>query len=128
MTDRERLIELLDKKQYQGNAVETSVNYIQNSELADYLIENGVIVLPCRVGDVVWDRNGEPHKVISIEWYSKKVMHLHCEHHTFSVGKRSIGKTVFLTREEAEKALKEREENGTAQIQPDSDCGKERGN
>lgn len=64
------------------------------------------IELPCAVGDVVWDKNGEPHKVISIEWYSSKVMHLHCEHRTFSVGKRSIGKTVFLTEEEAEQALR----------------------
>ena len=120
MTNREKLVELLT-----GYSIDTKtdVEYV-----VDHLIENGVIVLPCRIGDVVWDRNGESHKVISIEWYSEKVMHLHCEHHTFSVGKRSIGRTVFLTREEAEKALKEREENGTAQIQPDSDCGKERGN
>lgn len=64
------------------------------------------IELPCKVGDVVWDRAGEPHKVISIEWYSKKVTHLHCEKHTFSIGKRSLGKTIFLSREDAEKALK----------------------
>ena len=79
--------------------------------VADHLLANGVIAPPCKVGDIVWDRNGEPHKVISIEWYSKKVMHLHCEKHTFSVGKRSIGKTVFLTKEEAEQALKEREQS-----------------
>jgi hypothetical protein len=71
----------------------------------DFKDKSRYIELPCAVGDVVWDKNGEPHKVISIEWYSSKVMHLHCEHRTFSVGKRSIGKTVFLTKEEAEQAL-----------------------
>lgn len=43
MTDREKLIELLCKVQYQGNAVHGYQDkYIQNSELADHLIANGV--------------------------------------------------------------------------------------
>lgn len=43
MTDREKLIELLCKVQYQGNAVHGSPDtYIQNSEIADHLIANGV--------------------------------------------------------------------------------------
>lgn len=100
MTDREKLIELMNCWARANN------DGVEAESVADYLLANGVIVPPCKVGDVVWDRNGEPHKVISIEWYSKKTMHLHCEHHTFSVGKRSIGKTVFLTKEAA---LKERE-------------------
>ena len=40
---REKLIELLSKVQYQGNAVHGFHDkYIQNSELADHLIANGV--------------------------------------------------------------------------------------
>lgn len=40
---REKLIELLRAVQYQGNAVHGSPDkYIQNSELADHLIANGV--------------------------------------------------------------------------------------
>ena len=74
----------------------------------DFKDKSRYIELPCAVGDTVWDKNGEPHKVVSIEWYSSKVFHLHCEHRTFSVGKRSIGKTVFLTKEEAEQKLKEK--------------------
>ena len=107
---RDRLIELITK----SGLVDTWNHHIDDfkepnpiDELVDYLLENCVIVPPCKVGDVVWNRVLEPHKVVSIEWYSPKVMHLHCEHHTFSVGKRSLGKTVFLTREEAEQALKE---------------------
>ena len=71
-----------------------------------------LVVLPCKVGDTVWGRDGAPWTVISIEWFSRKVTQLHCKSPatgrgiTFSVGKRSIGKTVFLTREEAEASLK----------------------
>ena len=42
---REKLIELLRDVQYQGNAVHGySDKYIQNGELADHLIANGVTV------------------------------------------------------------------------------------
>ena len=42
---REKLIELLRAVQYQGNAVHGyHDNYIQNSELADHLIANGVTI------------------------------------------------------------------------------------
>ena len=75
--------------------------------------EQGRLVrLPCKVGDTVWSRDVEPWTVISVEWFSRKVSQLHCKSPvtgrgmTFSVGNRSLGKTVFLTREEAEAALK----------------------
>ena len=41
---REKLIELLDEVQYQGNSTETGVNYVFNGAIADYLIANGVTV------------------------------------------------------------------------------------
>jgi hypothetical protein len=42
---RDRLIELLE----QGHK-----NYLYYDQIADHLIENGVIVPPCKVGDVVY--------------------------------------------------------------------------
>lgn len=48
MTDRERLIDLLDQKQYLGFATATGTNYIQNAKVADYLIANGVVVIPSK--------------------------------------------------------------------------------
>lgn len=47
---REKLIELLRKVQYQGNAVHGFHDkYIQNSELADHLIANNVVsVVRCK--------------------------------------------------------------------------------
>ena len=75
--------------------------------------EQGLLVrLPCKLGDAVWSRDVEPWTVVSVEWFSRKVTQLHCKSPvtgrgmTFSVGKRSLGKTVFLTRAEAEAALK----------------------
>lgn len=80
--------------------------------LADYLLENGVIVPPVKVGDTVYEivhRRGlrqrkvveiliaeEPSFVVGGDIYSEERYH-------FSL----FGKTVFLTQEEAEKALKE---------------------
>lgn len=92
------------------------------NKLADYeeAEEQGFLVmLPCKVGDTVWSRDVEPWTVVSVEWFSRKVTQLHCKSPvtgrgmTFSVGKRSLGKTVFLTREEAKAALEGGRDDGT---------------
>ena len=86
--------------------------YEQLKEWCEANAEGRLSILPCKVGDTVWDRKVEPWNVISVEWFSKKVTRLHCASpvtavkNTFSIGKRSLGKTVFLTREEAEAALR----------------------
>lgn len=78
-----------------------------------------IVILPRKVGDTVWSRDVEPWTVVSVEWFSRRVTQLHCKSPvtgrgmTFSVGKRSLGKTVFLTREEAEAALKGGQHDGT---------------
>lgn len=123
MNERDRLIELLDKKQYYGSATGLGVNYIQNSELADYLLENGLIVPPCKVGDIVYKiindkRVKKPYKCKVIGfWHSgdESCNNIHLAHYvngvfesSFSVPFTEIGKTVFFTGEEAENALKER--------------------
>ena len=86
------------------------------------------VVLPCDVGDTVYSirkdfyncalRTGlQTGKVRGFEFNSAwPVMWVHLEHDTPTVKiafrLNEIGKTVFLTREEAEAALKEREKNG----------------
>ena len=55
MNSRDRLIELISKVQYMGGL---------ESKLADYLIENGVIVPPCKVGDTVYYITGIGHNLI----------------------------------------------------------------
>ena len=108
MTDRERLIDLLDQKQTLGCATETGINYIQNHKLADYLIAHGVIVPPCNVGDTVYHLY--PKQGIK----ANKVKRIQVGTYGTMIADRNgvfraeeINKTVFLTREEAERALKE---------------------
>lgn len=112
---RERLIELLNKK-YDHFCDQCGVNkdshYTEN--LADYLLDNGVIVPPCKAGDVVYKilpfkSQIEEYEVRSIEFYKNDlVINLCwsvCQPLTCIDGS-DINKTVFLTKEEAEQALK----------------------
>ena len=86
---------------------------------ADYLLANGVIVPPCKVGDTVYVID-----VVDVKEHIKKKTVCGFEIDLMfavktwdTMGRRyfyyfeQFGKTVFLTREEAERALKEREQN-----------------
>ena len=108
---RDRLIKLLG---CEGNVI--TANDFET--VADYLLENGVIVPPCKVGDKVYvvdyTRLGNmifectieeiSHFTYGTYYYLNWGLHIPrfkaCQ-------EKSFGKTVFLTREEAEKALKE---------------------
>ena len=130
---RDRLIELLEDTIQEW---ECDVSKETVLEIADHLIENGVIVPPCKVGDVVY-------RLDDIVWHSECC---DCEHYriggfgdpsecdrttygwkhadcikiveeavtlqdiAYYIYAKDFGKNVFLTREEAEKALKERSE------------------
>ena len=84
------------------------------SRLADYLLEHGVIVPPCKVGDTVYSidkkvlaYHWDEHRYIVDKWSKYKVCEI-----PFSLTLWENGwKDIFLTREEAERALKERENN-----------------
>lgn len=120
---RDRLIELIkqdncispfscsDKCKY------VDLDDCHSARLADHLLANGVVVPPCKVGDTLY--------VIS-QMKDKRVLPFINEYEAtyIQVGKRKckvyhevdgyikiflqddFGKTVFLTREEAEQALK----------------------
>ena len=133
---RDRLIELLKSKSCWYNDCETGCDKCGNVGLcdrdieiiADYLIENGVIAPPCKVGDKVWfverrfHYNLKTFKEFVCEGYVKaikvsmKPMKITIEYPIADDTKGrckgadwsalSIGKTVFLTREEAEQAMK----------------------
>lgn len=115
MTDRERLIELINEAQLQCND-----NYgMTNSEqMADYLLSNGVIVSPVKIGDTVYHLFSKqgiiPRRVKRIQLGSYGLMIVD-KNGPFSINE--IGKTIFLTYEEAEKALKKHEQkNKTLQF------------
>lgn len=96
---RNRLIELLRKR---------GVTF-RTCDIADYLLNNGVIVPPCKVGDKVY----RPSKylgvvqfvIISFEMYQSEMFFTDDSENIIYLP--DIGKTVFLTREEAEKKLEE---------------------
>ena len=110
---KERLIELLSKTIYPKEGDDPA------EVVADYLLANGVIVPPCKVGDTVYfiyetyDEEGINRCVLDC-----KVEQLGIDSKStwFQLGVKLSGyfrnntldKTVFLTKEEAEKALAER--------------------
>ena len=90
--------------------------------IADKLLSEGVIVPPCKVGDTVYalsqmrDKRILPfiseYEVTSISVGKKKCIVYHEMDGYIKLFKQDdFGKTVFLTKEEAEKALAERSEN-----------------
>lgn len=142
MTERERLIELLKSDSCESpmlcdpNCKYATLERCYEERTADYLLENGVTVLPAKVGDTVYIKN-EPHDILAMYIEGNEISYIAnydceernclecpfakeisfgevimCEKSEYSEFTASdIGKTVFLTREEAEKALKEREDN-----------------
>lgn len=126
MTEREELIKLLLQSELE--AEKHGIFNCHRSELkaeivADFLLENGVIVPPVKVGDTVYTNvswqgwylrdKDKPYKAkvvyIGING-SKNYVNVVYEKNdnmlTFTFDE--IGDRIFLTREEAEKALAER--------------------
>ena len=125
MTDRERMIDLIKKSEKQelldfftadlDEAIDMSGGTQFNGtveHLADYLLEHGVIVPPCKVGDTIYQTDGVriyTSTIYEITYTENKVIFV-TENVVFD--ERAINNSIFLNREEAEKALKERENNG----------------
>ena len=121
MTERERLIELLRNAEVEElEAIKMNpFTYSSTDFTAEYLLANGVIVPPCKPGDYIYEicerrKNGEWQKVVverlvrSISVGIGGTAWAQCGTTiTVFLGENSLNKTVFLTREEAERALKE---------------------
>ena len=132
MNNRDRLVELIKE------ATKLYLDYLESIDekglidtegrakfTVDHLIANGVIVSPCKVGDTVYvicNCTVQETSVFSIKIETED------EHYVYYITAKAIdgtwktlneyepvfrvfmfGKTVFLTREEAERELKERE-------------------
>ena len=95
MTDREQLIVLLMSGA--GDCLGKGIS-LNCSKLADYLLEHGVIVLPCKPGKILYCESAIKGYITylvapDLEWIFEN--------------REIFGKEIFLTREEAEQALKE---------------------
>lgn len=115
MNQRDRLIKLIEDYTDNVTARELHSQHF-DEKFADYLLANGVIVPPCKVGDKVYVPSGDEE----FDWVDEyKVKYFYCSSEGIdrlyikcgTMGNnfrpKDIGKTVFLTRGEAEKALEE---------------------
>ena len=108
MSERERLTELMITQfgELINDGDWTLTEMISN--VADYLIKNGVIAPPVKVRDTVY-HYGYSFKVEIIEILQGETIYKCGNDGTddyMAFAEENIGKTVFLTKEEAEKALK----------------------
>lgn len=126
---RDRLIELIKashlewlRKEYDHETDKNICEY-----LADHLLAKGVIVPPCKVGTTLYflyDRPYADKPDLTPRIYETDEWYFDLDEKGISIKPRWVhgykrnyhyylGESVFLTREQAEKALAERSENGT---------------
>lgn len=130
MNQRDRLIELLMDTETESVPNKDGfyichLSRVKAEVCADYLLTNGVIVPPCKVGDTVYvvSRYYAGYwefykcKIDNITIYEKNTF-ISCVANDARFGKinfglniSELGKTVFLTKEEAEAELRKRSEN-----------------
>ena len=113
---RERLIELIKKVPY-GVSVGATFERHFCEKVADHLIANGVILPPCYIGQPVWEvykwftgkvevREG---KISMLQQKADKTWKIRVSINSsvYDITVDKIGKTIFLSREEAEKRQEE---------------------
>lgn len=122
MTEKERLVELLEQEKSFSRYMTDDE---RREDLADYLLANGVICPPVSVGDKIYSTISGDIKEYPVTSVGKRTGieyatdFIHCDSEemwdvsddNFYLGCHftDIGKIIFLTRDEAEKALMERE-------------------
>lgn len=118
MEQREKLTNLLLKIPKENRikifGISQGESYVKASYIADYLLENGAIVPPCKVGDTIFYigygiKDGKVEKVIrqeKVEMISTDgyEIYLHVPR-ALKVNVSDMGKRMFLSQKEAEKAL-----------------------
>lgn len=106
MDNTKRLIDIVNDSLTRN--IDKSCNLAKN--IVDDIISNGVIFTSCKIGDTVY-RVGDSIKkvyefsVTCIEIFEDEVVFIDDSDNEFT--EHDIGKTVFLTREEVEKASPE---------------------
>lgn len=117
MTERERLIQLIGEiKSYEYGGMAK----VTDEGLADYLLDNGISILPCKIGDTLYyhDYKCGAFNEDKSEW--NIIDSIVCEIRIKKKGvlvemssgriftHKDFGKIIFHTKEEAEKVLAER--------------------
>ena len=118
MSEKERLVELLlESEPIKERDLDDDWGDNEILDIAEHLLENSVLVPPVKVGDIAYKIvetcpkpyiKGIPIGVIVFKGTNDFSKELWEDVYGGVIGSfADIGKTVFLTKEEAEKALKE---------------------
>lgn len=115
---RERLVELIkNADSYENLRSYDLYDLVHDTggseEFADYLMSNNVVVLPLKVGDRIYRLDVLNNKIIDwtiarIDIYEDEVVYCDDCFNVFTDEEFGVREGVFLTLEEAEKALNER--------------------
>jgi len=112
MSEKERLVELLQNCQIQTRTLEDLFYKSVIEKIADHLLENGIIVPPVNVGGIVWviyNKCVTPANVMAVYvdksggMFDLKIL---TEGIKSTINKDYTFDMVYTTKEEAEKALK----------------------
>lgn len=115
MSERERLVELLlESGPIKERDLDDDWGDNEISDIAEHLLENGVVVLPCKIGTEVYGvstpcggceyYNNSSKEALNTCRCCKKKEVINFGFSYDCIGE--FGKTVFLTKEEAEAALR----------------------
>ena len=121
VTERERLIELLKSDSCESpmlcdpNCKYASLKRCYEERTADYLLANGVVVLPVDIiGNTLWFINCDDnivcdkiYRIIISDRHDVYIFLQNSDDESYELS--DIGKFLFYTREEAEKALAEKD-------------------
>jgi hypothetical protein len=106
---KNRLIELLEGTLEDW---ECDVSDKTISEIAEHLIENGVIASPCKVGDKIYQTDGiriYESTINEITFTTQKMICV-CVTENIAFDETAIGKSIFFDKKEAQAKLKGGEE------------------
>ena len=107
MTDRDRLIELIEQAEGQINNDMPSIE-----QIADYLLANGVIVPPCKVGDTVYYVDDFTEETEECKVYGIAVVNGKFKLLVDNSVEKFVATKWYNTKEEAEAKLKEMKGKG----------------
>ncbi|MBQ6946763.1 MAG: hypothetical protein IJN42_01840 [Clostridia bacterium] len=106
MSDRERITEILKAYAKKNNISASSVIL---EEYAEELLANGVIAPLCKVGGKIFQTDGVRIYESTIGEITFTTHKMICVTENIAFDETAIGKSIFLTKEKAENALKGRE-------------------
>lgn len=101
MTERERLIKLLDERIAIQECSFSPDKPLTTDLLADYLLDHGIIVPPCKAGDIIYTLTYDGKFYLPLKVTRRESVVRWMDENQF-------GNALFTTREEAEEALAER--------------------